>query len=244
METQQTLSETPSNPKSPLARALQDALESKKYRKQPFNEYRRFIQNHYDGVAGKLTAVTGVITGHAVLAGRVFKPSAFDLRGCKQILDAGCGNGRHCKYILRRADPDAFITAFDLSQSMLRRAARRVRSDRIQYLAADLTRLPYPDGHFDAIVCGWVLEHLPDPRHGLKELSRILRPNGKLLLLTTEDTLAGSVCSSFWHCRTYNRLELRRACEESGLTWHRQLYFSGLHRILKMGGIIVELRRS
>lgn len=242
MDTPQTLPET-ADKKNPITRAIQKALESKQHSEKSYSEYRTFIQNHYDGIAGKLTAVSGFLTGHELLAGRVLKPSAFDVAGCKRILDAGCGNGRHCKHILRRADPDAHVFAFDLSQRMLKRASRRVKGDRVHYVAADLTRLPYADEFFDAIVCGWVLEHLPDPRPGLRELTRILRPGGKLLLMTTEDTIAGAMTSSLWHCRTYNRLELQRACEECGLTWHRQLYFTSLHRIFRLGGIIVELHR-
>jgi ubiquinone/menaquinone biosynthesis C-methylase UbiE len=241
METQQALPEMAT--KGPIKLAIQNALESKQHSEKTYPEYRSFIQHHYDGIAGKLTAVSGFLTGHAMLAGRVLKPNAFDLAGCKRILDAGCGNGRHCKHILRRADADAQISAFDLSQRMLKRANRRVKSKRIHYLAADLTRLPYPDAFFDAIVCGWVLEHLPDPRPGLSELTRILQPGGKLLLMTTEDTLAGSMSSNLWHCRTYNRHELRRVCGEVGLIWHRQLYFTKLHRLLRLGGIIVDLRR-
>jgi ubiquinone/menaquinone biosynthesis C-methylase UbiE len=242
MDTQQTVPQSV-DVKSPIALAIQKAIESQRPRKQPYAEYRSFIQHHYDGIAGKLTAISGFLTGHALLAGRVLKPNAFDISGCKRILDAGCGNGRHCKYILRRADPDAHISAFDLSQRMLKRAHRRLKSNRINYIAADLTRLPYADGFFDAIVCGWVLEHLPDPRPGLQELTRILQPGGKLLLMTTEDTFAGAMSSSLWHCRTYNRAELQQSCEECGLVWHRQLYFTNLHRFFKLGGIIVELRR-
>lgn len=242
MQTQQTLPEL-AGEKSPITLALQKAIESKRPGKQSASEYRSFIQHHYDGLAGNLISVSGLFTGHSILAGQVLRPEAFDLRGCKRILDAGCGNGRHCKYILRRADGDAHISACDLSQRMLKRASRRLKSTRINYLAADLTRLPYADAFFDAVVCGWVLEHLPDPRPGLKELTRILQPGGKLLLMTTEDTLAGSMSSNLWHCRTYNRRELRRACEECGLVWHRPLYFSNLHRFFKLGGIIIELRR-
>jgi ubiquinone/menaquinone biosynthesis C-methylase UbiE len=241
MQTQQTLPET-ADAKSPITLAIQKALESKEHRK-PFPEYRSFIQHHYDGIAGKLTSVSGLLTGHALLAGQVLKPAAFDIAGCKRILDAGCGNGRHCKYILRRADSDARISAFDISQRMLKRANRRLKSRRIQYVAADLTRLPYADDYFDAIVCGWVLEHLPDPKPGLRELTRILSPGGKMLLMTTEDTLAGAMCSNLWHCRTYSRHELRQVSEECGLVWHRPLYFTRLHRLFKLGGIIIELRR-
>jgi SAM-dependent methyltransferase len=209
-----------------------------------FSDYRRFIRDHYDGLPGALTAFTGVVTGHAALAGRVIRPDAFDVRGCKHILDAACGNGRYSKFLLRQADPDAVLTAFDLSPAMLRRARAHLKSDRFSFAVADLTRLPYANDSFDAVVCGWVLEHLPDPRSGLSELARLLRPGGKLLLMCTEDTVGGALCGRLWHCRTYNRAELRQAAAECGLEWHRELWFSGLHRRLRLGGIIVELHRG
>jgi ubiquinone/menaquinone biosynthesis C-methylase UbiE len=231
-------------PKKPFARVIQGALESKRHRIQPFSDYRRFIQHHYDGIAGKLTRVSGFFSGHEALAGQVFKAHAFNLDGCRRILDAGCGDGRYTRHILRRADADAFIAAFDLSRRMLVRARRRLKSPRVQHATADLTRLPYADGFFDAVVCGWVLEHLPDPLPGLRELARVLQPGGKMLLMTTEDTFTGSMCSNLWHCRTYNRLELSRTCLDCGLEWVRPLYFTKLHRFFRLGGIIAELRRG
>lgn len=225
-------------------RGLGGVLESKVPQRRSFADYRRFIQNHYDGLPGALTAFTGLVTGHEALAGRLIRPDGFDVRGCRHILDAACGNGRYSRFLLRQADADAHITGFDLSQQMLRRARDRVGSERVSYVAADLTRLPYADAGFDAIVCGWVLEHLPDPRPGIRELARVLRRDGKLLLMTTEDTLNGAMCSRLWHCRTYNRTELRRVCQECGLAWARELWFSRLHARLRLGGIIVELRRE
>ncbi len=209
-----------------------------------FLDYRRFIQNHYDGLPGALTAVTGFLTGHETLAGRLIRPGVFEVHGCKRILDAGCGNGRYSRFLLRQADADALITGFDLSQQMLARARNRLRNERVSHVAADLTHLPYATASFNAVVSGWVLEHLPDPRPGLSELARVLRPGGKLLLLTTEDTFTGRWCSRLWHCRTYRRAELRRVCEECGLKWERELWFSRVHRWLGLGGIIVELRRG
>jgi len=133
---------SPSEP--PPARAgLGAALESKEPQKRSFLDYRRFIQNHYDGLPGALTSVTGLLTGHEALAGRLIRPGAFDVRGCKRILDAGCGNGRYSRFLLKHADADAFLTAFDLSQRMLARARQRLQSDRVSHVAADLTKLPY-----------------------------------------------------------------------------------------------------
>ena len=148
---------------------LQSAIESKQQQRRSFADYRRFVRDHYDGLPGALTAVTGVVTGHEALAGRLIRPAAFDVRGCKRILDAGCGNGRYTRVLLRHADADAVITSFDISHNMLHRARARLKSERVSHVSADLTRLPYPDAFFDAAVCGWVLEHLPDPRPGLAE---------------------------------------------------------------------------
>jgi ubiquinone/menaquinone biosynthesis C-methylase UbiE len=219
-------------------------LESKQQSRRSLADYKHFVRDHYDGPAGALTAVTGLITGHEALAGRLIRPGGFDIRGHKHILDAGCGNGRYSLYLLRTADPDATLTAFDLSEKMLARARRRLHSDRVTFAAADLTKLPYRDAAFDAAVCGWVLEHLPDPRPGLRELARVLQPGGKLLLMCTEDTFTGAWCSRLWHCRTYNRRELRQACAECGLAWERELWFSSLHRRLRLGGIIAEMKKT
>jgi SAM-dependent methyltransferase len=223
---------------------LGQVLESKQPRKRSFLDYRRFVQNHYDGLPGALTAFTGMVTGHEALAGRLFRPGAFDVRGCKRILDAGCGNGRYSRFLLRHADADAGIIGFDLSPKMLTRARKRLESDRVSHTVADLTRLPFGDNQFDVVVCGWVLEHLPDPRPGLRELARVLRPGGKMLLMCTEDTLTGAMCSRMWHCRTYNRGQLREISAACGLRWQRELWFSPPHRVFKLGGIIAEMRRE
>jgi SAM-dependent methyltransferase len=207
-------------------------------------EYRRLIREQYDGLPGRLTAFTGWITGHELLAGRLFGPQAFDVRGCKKILEAGCGNGRYTRFLLEQADPGAAVIAFDYSLSMLRRSQDRLGDERVYRNAADLTRLPYGNDIFDAAVSGWVLEHLGDPGPGLRELARVMIPRGKLLLMTTEDTIAGAACGRLWHCRTYNRSQLKGEAERSGFQWRREYWFSRLHSFLGMGGIIVELMRS
>jgi SAM-dependent methyltransferase len=224
-------------------RGLGSVLESKDPQRHSWADYRRLVQHHYDGLPGALTALTGLVTGHEALAGRLLRPGGFDVRGCRRILDAGCGNGRYTRFLLQQANLDATITGFDYSQRMLQRARQRLHSDRVSQVAADLTRLPYADASFDAIVCGWVLEHLPDPRPGLHELARVLCPDGKLLLLATEDTFTGALCSRLWHCRTYNRAELRQVAEACRLTWQREMWFSKFHAWLRLGGIIVELRK-
>ena len=101
-------------------------------------------------------------------------------------------------------------------------------------------KMPFADDSFDCVTCGWVLEHLPDPKPGLADVARVLKPGGSALILATEDTLTGAVVSRTWKCRTYNRKELEAACDEVGLPWNRQLWFTRFHRFFKMGGILVE----
>jgi ubiquinone/menaquinone biosynthesis C-methylase UbiE len=226
------------------SKGLIGAIESKDQARLSDAEYKRKVTSHYDGVAGALTRVTGFITGHEALAGRLIRPGAFDVRGCKSILDAACGNGRYSVSMLKWADADARISAFDLSQNMVARARRRLPSERVSFSVADMTRLPYPSASFDAAVCGWALEHLADPKPGLREFARVLKPGGKFLLMCTEDTFTGAWCSRLWHCRTYNRGELKKACEDCGLAWTRELWFSRVHEKLGLGGIIVELTRK
>jgi ubiquinone/menaquinone biosynthesis C-methylase UbiE len=49
-------------------------------------------------------------------------------------------------------------------------------------IVSDITSIPVPDGSFDAVMCTEVLEHVPDPVAALKELNRVLRPGGYLLI--------------------------------------------------------------
>ena len=60
-----------------------------------------------------------------------------------------------------------WITAFDLSHRMLKRARRRLRSPRVTHVSADLTRLPYPDAFFDTVT-----RAAQQAGHPLRELRR------------------------------------------------------------------------
>lgn len=228
----------------PTRFSLRDVLASKVPDRAPAEHYRTLVKETYDGPAGWFTVVSGFMTGHEMLAERVIGPRAFDVRGCKRVLDAGTGNGRYLRVLARQVDPDAQLVGCDLSLGMLRRAALRTRQVRPHLLTADVTRLPYADATFDAAICGWVLEHLQRPLDGLKELARVLRPEGRLLLMTTEHTVLGAICSRVYQCRTTRRSDLKRLCAEAGLAWRRELFWTPLHRWSGTGGIVVELGRA
>ena len=151
------------------------------------------------------------------------------------------GAGQIAKHLIKYSDPDAELTCFDLSHEMLRRARNRLKSDRPRFVVADLTQLPFEDGSFDCVTCGYVLEHLPEAKHGLQELARVMAPGGRMLLFATEDTFSGAWTSRLWCCRTYNRDELQKTCLDLGFDWEKEIWFTRLHKAFRAGGICVEM---
>jgi ubiquinone/menaquinone biosynthesis C-methylase UbiE len=162
----------------------------------------------------------------------------------RSILDVGSGAGQIAQHLLKYGDRGAQITCIDLSQPMLRRARNRLNSGIPSYVAADLSSLPFADESFDGVTCGYVLEHLPEPQIGLAELARVMKHGARMFLLTTEDSFSGAWTSRFWCCRTYNRKELMRLCESLNLRWKRELWFTNLHRMMRAGGICVEIEKG
>jgi ubiquinone/menaquinone biosynthesis C-methylase UbiE len=207
------------------------------------DEYRDKIKDVYGGRKGALLATASKMSLHIQLGRRLIRSRRFDLRGMKSILDVGSGAGQIAGHLLEFADPDARITCTDLSSQMLRRARNRLKSQRPAFVTADVTALPFANGSFDGITCGYVLEHVPEPEIGLSELSRVLRTGGRMLLLTTEDNFSGAWTSRIWYCRTYNRQQLMELCESLGLHWKNELWFTPVHKAIRAGGICVEIEK-
>lgn len=230
--------------RTPGGKVLNRIVERDLIHRISYDEYREKVQDVYGGPKGALLATCSLLSLHVPLGERLFRQRRFDLRGARSILDVGSGAGQIAKHLIRYADPQASITCFDLSRQMLRRARMRMRSSRPEFVTADMAQMPFADGSFDCITCGYVLEHLPDPRPGLAEAARVLKLGGRMFLLTTEDSFGGAWTSRMWYCRTYNRHELRGACESLGLVWKTELWFTRMHKAIRAGGICVEIERA
>jgi ubiquinone/menaquinone biosynthesis C-methylase UbiE len=223
--------------------AINRLLESDLIRRVSYDEYRTKVQNVYGGPKGAMLATCSMLSLHIPLGERLFRTRRFDLSGMKSILDVGSGAGQIARHLLKYSDFGARVTCIDLSRQMLRRARNRLKSSVPTFVTADLSALPFADGTFDGITCGYVLEHLPDASIGLAELARVLRTGGRMFLLTTEDNFSGAWTSRIWCCRTYNRRELMRLCESLGLAWKKELWFTPVHRAIRAGGICVEIEK-
>jgi len=96
------------------------------------------------------------------------------------VLDAGTGTGRHA---LRLAARGARVVAVDFSDQMLAKARAKRGADLVRFENHDLTRpLPYVDASFDRVLSALVLEHVPDVTGFLRELGRVTRPDGSIVV--------------------------------------------------------------
>jgi ubiquinone/menaquinone biosynthesis C-methylase UbiE len=96
------------------------------------------------------------------------------------VLDLGCGTGRHAVWL---AAAGAAVTAVDFSEGMLAEARRKPGAEALRFLVHDLHEpLPFPDGAFDLVVSGLVLEHLRVLPGFFAEARRVLRPGGRAVM--------------------------------------------------------------
>ncbi len=100
------------------------------------------------------------------------------------VLDVGCGTGRLARALFFQPRFRGHIVGVDLSRRMLAHAVRETRpwADRVAFIRRDARFLPFSDHTFDAVVSLEMLEFTPDPRRVVRELVRVLRPGGILLV--------------------------------------------------------------
>lgn len=124
-----------------------------------------------------------------------FDPFAVDLvqrvpvRPPGHVLEIACGTGIVTRRLRDRIDPSLRLVATDLSTAMLDYArAKLVECKGIEWQEADALRLPFEDGAFGAVVCGFGIMFVPDRQAMLKEARRVLVEGG-LLVFTVWDRL-------------------------------------------------------
>jgi ubiquinone/menaquinone biosynthesis C-methylase UbiE len=102
-------------------------------------------------------------------------------RASGNTLEVGIGTGRSLEYY----PPGIRLVGIDVAPRMLQRAARRAgrRGMDVRLQQADVQQLPFPSRSFDTVVATCVFCSVADPVRGLAELDRVVRADGKVLLL-------------------------------------------------------------
>lgn len=104
------------------------------------------------------------------------------ISGSDNVLECACGTGAISVSI---ADKCRQLTATDYAEGMLKRAVRKCRKyNNVSFRKEDITNIQCEDGAYDKVVAGNVIHLLPEPDKALKELERVVRPGGKIIIPT------------------------------------------------------------
>lgn len=161
-----------------------------------------------------------------------------------RILDIGSGPGRHTAAAYQQKEVTAI--GADLSFSDLEEAKKRMEyHDELGFhgggawglTTADITRLPFRDEYFDAVICSEVMEHIPDDGKAAKELSRIVKP-GHILAVSVPRFWPERICwalsddyfnANQGHVRIYTKKQIKDKFTSLGLEFLGAHHAHSLH---------------
>jgi phosphatidylethanolamine/phosphatidyl-N-methylethanolamine N-methyltransferase len=114
--------------------------------------------------------------------GREAAVSALEIKPGQQVLEVGIGTGLNLPLYPTRCQ----VTGIDLSEEMLQKAHEKVAElglTNITLRAMDATTMDFPDDAFDSSVATYTISAVPDPVSVLREMRRVVRPGGNIVIL-------------------------------------------------------------
>lgn len=182
------------------------------------------------------------------------------LKDGDKILDAGCGDGFYLHLLSRLGKYQ--ITGLDFDKNALKSAKKNLKGVKnVTIMHGSVLELPFKANSFNKVILTEVAEHLPDDLQGLKEIYRVLKPGGTLVLTVPnhnypllwdpvnkvlEATTGKHIKSGFWagiwnqHIRLYYPEEIKKVVKKAGFkiklvesVTHYSLPFN--HNLLNLG---------
>ncbi|MBT2300878.1 methyltransferase domain-containing protein [Variovorax paradoxus] len=151
----------------------------------------------------------------------------------ERVLDVACGTGLVAFEAARAVGPAGAVVGIDLSGQMVEaarlRASKKALSS-VHFARMDAESLALPDASFDLVLCALGLMYVPDPERAVREMRRVLRPGGRMVLAVwgersrcgwadvfpiVDAEVASEVCPLFF--RLGQRDTLARLCAGAGL---------------------------
>jgi malonyl-CoA O-methyltransferase len=164
------------------------------------------IASHFDATVGDYRPDIAEHDGRA----RAVLDRLGALAGPTRVLDAGAGKGRYAA-LLKRHAPHAEVVALDVSAEMLRHVPAGITT-----MQGSLLAIPYPDAHFDAVICIEALEHAVQIAEAVRELARVLKPGGTLVVIDKNRQKLGALEMPSWE-RWFDASELTAMLGACGL---------------------------
>jgi len=144
------------------------------------------VNRMFDRVAGRYDALNSVMTAGLHHRWRERAADRAELRPGDTALDVCCGTGDMALELASRVTPGGHVVGCDFSEPMLdlareKAAARGAGGARFEW--ADALELPYDGERFDAVTVGFGVRNLADLDRGLREMARVLKPGGRVVIL-------------------------------------------------------------
>ena len=135
------------------------------------------LRDHYEAQGRRaIEAGESILCSEPTISEAVKQLLTPRLGSLSRVLDVGCGS--NLDYDLFLAERGIDVVAVDFSTSFLQLAPRHPR---IELRWADATGLPFESNSFDGVICSETAEHVPDDRAVIREIARVLSPDGLLI---------------------------------------------------------------
>jgi len=154
------------------------------------------------------------------------------------VLEVGVGTGKNLPYY----PPSARMTAVDFSARMLAKARRRAAKlgSQVRLIEMDVQSMDFADSSFDAVVSSFVFCSVPDPVLGLREVERVCKPGGQVIML--EHVLSANAILG-WLMKTVSPIMVKMSGANMDRRTVENVAASGLvvERVTDLAGDIVKL---
>jgi len=142
------------------------------------NKDPKEIASMFDSLASRYDVMDALMTGGLDRVWMTALRKAVAPHPGERILDLAAGTGASSAAL---AKGGAEVVACDLSEGMIE--VGRERHPEIEFVHGNAMDLDFEDGSFDAVTISWGLRNIPDPELALREMARVVRPRGRLVVL-------------------------------------------------------------
>ena len=169
------------------------------------------LQGKYDRIAPRWQRLIHRL-GYPSAYRRLFEQVAPDLRksagtGDLRVLDCGVGSGAMAIAFSQVWSQRIDVTGVDISEAMLAQASEACQQEGLcaALTRADVSDLPFPDGAFDLVLAGHVLEHCASPERAIGEIFRVLKDRGCAIVCVTRQSALGKYVQLKWRTHLASR---------------------------------------
>lgn len=143
------------------------------------------VRGVFDSVASKYDVMNDLMSGGLHRAWKAYTLMVANLREGDKVLDIAGGTGDLSMAFAKKVGSTGMVVHTDINEAMLRVGRDRLTDKGILLptLVCDAEKLPFPDNHFNLVSVAFGLRNMTHKDAALKEMNRVLKPGGKLLVL-------------------------------------------------------------